>query len=139
MYGRPKPKAAAQKKCSPGALGSWIVSSDTTPGRSKLPQFRFQIDELETSQADVHPAPGHPGSHICNPGPMALTERGLTIPELMLIAGTRVALGAGLGLLLSDRLNKDQRRAAGWALLGVGVLTTIPILRGVFAKERLRP
>ena len=70
---------------------------------------------------------------------MALTERGLTIPELMLIAGTRVALGAGLGLLLSDRLNKDQRRAAGWALLGVGVLTTIPILRGVFAKERLRP
>jgi len=69
---------------------------------------------------------------------MALTERGLTIPELMLIAGTRVALGAGLGLLLSDRLNKDQRRAAGWALLGVGVLTTIPILRGVFAKERLR-
>jgi hypothetical protein len=65
---------------------------------------------------------------------MALTERGLTIAEIMLIAGTRVALGVGVGLLISDRLNKDQRKAGGWALLAVGVLTTIPIVRGVLAK-----
>jgi len=65
---------------------------------------------------------------------MALTKRELTIPEIMLIAGTRVALGAGIGLLLSDRLNKDQRRAAGWTLLAVGVLTTIPIITGVLGK-----
>jgi len=65
---------------------------------------------------------------------MALTQRAVTIPELMLIAGTRVALGVGLGLLISDRLNEDQRKAAGWALLGVGVMTTIPILRGLLAK-----
>ena len=62
---------------------------------------------------------------------MKLTERGLTIPEIMLIAGTRFALGAGIGLLLSNRLNNDQRKAAGWALLGVGVLTTIPIVLGI--------
>jgi hypothetical protein len=66
---------------------------------------------------------------------MALTKREFTIPELMFIAGTRVALGAGLGLLIADRLNEDQRRAAGWALLGVGVVTTIPILKGVLSKE----
>ena len=65
---------------------------------------------------------------------MALTERAFTIPEIMLIAGTRVALGAGIGLLISDRLNGDQRKAAGWALFGVGVLTTIPIVRCVLAK-----
>ena len=65
---------------------------------------------------------------------MALTERGLTIPEIMLIAGTRIALGAGIGLLISDRLNEDQRKAAGWALLAVGVLTTIPIVKGVLEK-----
>jgi hypothetical protein len=65
---------------------------------------------------------------------MALTEKGLTLPELMLIAGTRVALGVGIGLLLSDRLSKDQRKAAGWALFAVGVLTTVPIVRGVLAK-----
>jgi hypothetical protein len=65
---------------------------------------------------------------------MEFEKRGMTIPELMLIAGTRVALGAGIGLLISERLSKDQRRGAGWALLGVGALTTIPILRGVLAK-----
>lgn len=65
---------------------------------------------------------------------MALTEKSLTIPEIMLIAGTRVALGVGIGLLISDRLNKDQRRGAAWALLAVGVLTTIPIVKSVLAK-----
>ena len=66
---------------------------------------------------------------------MALTKREFTIPEIMLIAGTRVALGAGLGLLIADRLNSDQRTGAGWALLGVGVLTTIPIVKGVLSKR----
>ena len=65
---------------------------------------------------------------------MALTKREFTVPEIMLIAGTRVALGAGVGLLIADRLNSDQRTAAGWALLGVGVLTTIPIVKGVLSK-----
>jgi len=65
---------------------------------------------------------------------MALTQRAVTIPEVMLIAGTRVALGIGLGLLMSDWLNEDQRKAAGWALFGVGVMTTIPIVRGLLAK-----
>jgi hypothetical protein len=65
---------------------------------------------------------------------MALTARAFTIPEIMLIAGTRVALGAGIGLLVSGRLNDDQRKAAGWTLLAVGILTTIPIVRGVLAK-----
>jgi hypothetical protein len=49
-----------------------------------------------------------------------MKARGLTIPELMLIGGTRIALGAGLGLLLAERLNRDERRAAAWALLAVG-------------------
>ena len=66
---------------------------------------------------------------------MALTQRAVTIPEVMLIAGTRVALGIGVGLLISDRLNEDQRKAAGWALFGVGLLTTIPIVRGLLAKS----
>ena len=65
---------------------------------------------------------------------MALTEKAFTIPEIMLIAGTRIALGVGIGLLLSDRLNKDQRSAVGRALLTVGVMTTIPILKNLLAK-----
>ena len=58
----------------------------------------------------------------------------LTLPEIGLIAGTRAALGVGIGLLISDKLNKDQRRGAGLALLGVGVLTSIPLLIGMFGK-----
>jgi hypothetical protein len=54
-------------------------------------------------------------------------ERKLTIAEIILIAGTRVALGAGIGLLISTRLGRRQRKAAGLALALVGGLTTIPL------------
>ncbi|HSB07834.1 MAG TPA: hypothetical protein VLK23_21850 [Thermodesulfobacteriota bacterium] len=64
-----------------------------------------------------------------------MKERTLTIPEIMLIAGTRIALGAGIGLLLADKLNKDNRKGAGWALLTVGVLTTIPLVMNVLGKS----
>ena len=63
-----------------------------------------------------------------------MKAKNLTIPEIILIAGTRVALGAGIGLLISHKLNKDQSRGAGWALLGFGILTTIPIAMGVIGK-----
>ena len=59
----------------------------------------------------------------------------LTLPEIGLIAMTRGALGVGrwalgvgIGLLLSNALEKEERRSAGLALLAVGVLTTVPIL-----------
>jgi hypothetical protein len=52
-----------------------------------------------------------------------MRERTLTIPEIMLIAGTRAALGAGLGLLIADKLSPDTRKGTGWALLAVGALT----------------
>jgi hypothetical protein len=64
-----------------------------------------------------------------------MIERKLTIAEIILIAGTRVVLGVGLGLLLSSRLNKDQRKAAGLALALVGGLTTIPLALGVLGKK----
>jgi hypothetical protein len=64
-------------------------------------------------------------------------QRSLTIPELALIAGTRVALGVGIGLLISGRLRGDQRRGAGWALLAVGLLTTGPIIMAVARKPAL--
>ena len=44
----------------------------------------------------------------------------LSTPEIAWIGGTRAALGAGLALILGDRLSRDQRQAIGWALFGVG-------------------
>jgi len=59
----------------------------------------------------------------------------LTLPEIALIAGTRGMLGAGGGLLLADRLNDDQRRAIGWTLLIIGVISTIPLAVEVLKKR----
>jgi len=64
-----------------------------------------------------------------------MRERSLTIPEILLIAGTRVALGAGLGLLIGEKLGRDVRKGAGWSLLSVGALTTIPLAIGVLGKK----
>ena len=66
---------------------------------------------------------------------MKLKERKVTIPELMLIGGTRVALGLGIGLLIRDKLSKDQRKGAGLALLIVGAVTTIPLAIEVLSKK----
>ena len=63
----------------------------------------------------------------------------LTVPELALIAITRAALGAGLALLLGDRIKPEQRRAVGWTLLGVGIVTTIPLAARVFGNHATPP
>jgi hypothetical protein len=59
----------------------------------------------------------------------------LKIPEIGLLAITRAALGAGVGLLISSRLDDRQRRAAGWALVAVGVLTTFPFAARIFGDS----
>jgi hypothetical protein len=60
--------------------------------------------------------------------------RPLKIPEIMVIAVTRVALGAGLGLLLADKMDPDQRRRAGWALFIGGAASTLPLLVTVLSR-----
>jgi hypothetical protein len=65
---------------------------------------------------------------------MKTTE--LNLPEVGLLAGTRGLLGAGLGLLLADRLSNEKRKGIGWTLLAVGVLTTVPIAAIVFGSRR---
>ena len=60
----------------------------------------------------------------------------LTLPELGFIVGTRAALGAGVALLLSQKLNVSTRRAVGFALAGVGAVTTIPAAMVLFRKRR---
>ena len=64
-----------------------------------------------------------------------MEEHPLTISEIMLIGGTRAALGAGLALLLTDRLNPEQRRAVGWTLFLVGAVSTAPLALKVLGKR----
>jgi hypothetical protein len=63
-----------------------------------------------------------------------MRELQFTLPELALLVGTRAALGAGLGLLLSDCLPESQRKAVGWSLLLVGAVTTLPLAFEVIGK-----
>ncbi|HEX9078150.1 MAG TPA: hypothetical protein VF795_01100 [Desulfuromonadaceae bacterium] len=65
-----------------------------------------------------------------------MRETRLTLPELSLIAGTRAALGGGAALLLADRLDRGQRKAVGWTLFLVGIVTTIPLATLVFGRRR---
>jgi len=70
-----------------------------------------------------------------------MQERKLSIADIILIAGTRIALGAGIGLLFSNRLTREQRKAAGAALALVGGLTSIPLainVRQTFRESSLR-
>jgi len=54
-----------------------------------------------------------------------MKQHEVTVPQIGLIAGTRAMLGAGIALLLSEKLSGEQRRAIGWTLVAVGALTTI--------------
>ncbi|MGI9113974.1 MAG: hypothetical protein ACR2FX_02885 [Chthoniobacterales bacterium] len=48
---------------------------------------------------------------------------------------TRAALGAGVAMLISTKMDDRQRRAAGIALVLVGVLTTIPFAVQIFGED----
>ena len=65
-----------------------------------------------------------------------MRETRLTIPEVGMIAGTRGLLGAGIGLLLADRVPETRRKTVGWTLLGIGALTTLPVMAMVFGRSR---
>ena len=59
----------------------------------------------------------------------------VTLPEMALVAMTRGMAGAGVGLLLAERVPVQARRAVGWTLLAVGAATTIPILLSFLGKR----
>jgi hypothetical protein len=66
-----------------------------------------------------------------------MTERNISLPDLILWTGTRVALGTGIGMLISRGLSKDAMKAAGLALTVVGGLTTIPLAISILGKKSL--
>lgn len=68
-----------------------------------------------------------------------MRETTISLPELALLAGTRGALGFGLGLLLADRFAADQRRGIGWALFLVGAVSTLPLALDIFGRSSEPP
>src|SRR5437016_8156881 len=83
---------------------------------SDLSRVMAALRDYQCIQEIVIPAERIAGNEVG----AKMIERKLSIAEIILIAGTRVALGVGIGLLLSSRLSNDQRKAAGLALSLVG-------------------
>jgi hypothetical protein len=67
-----------------------------------------------------------------------MIERTITLPDFILWTGTRVALGVGIGMLISRGLSKDAMKAAGLAMTVVGGLTTIPLAISIMGKKNVR-
>jgi hypothetical protein len=65
-----------------------------------------------------------------------MREHLITVPELALVGATRGMIGFGAGLLVSQRLRRDQRRTVGTTLLVVGLLSTIPLALRIFRQRR---
>jgi hypothetical protein len=56
-----------------------------------------------------------------------MKKKVLPMTTLVVVAATRTLLGVGAGLLLAPRVSESWRQRVGWALLGVGVVSTIPL------------
>ena len=68
---------------------------------------------------------------------MATRETTISLPKLGMIAGTRGMLGAGIGILVADRVKAERRKAVGLTLITVGVLSTIPLARAVMRGRHM--
>jgi hypothetical protein len=64
-----------------------------------------------------------------------MNKLSLSTPTLGFVVGTRAALAMGVGLLLSLRLTRAQRRTLGVTLVAIGVATTIPAAMVVFGTQ----
>jgi len=60
----------------------------------------------------------------------------LSLPTFGFIVSTRAALGVGIGLLASERLSAQRRRAIGASLIAVGAATTVPAVLSVIRSLR---
>ena len=57
-----------------------------------------------------------------------MKETHLTLPDVGLIAATRGMLGAGIALLLADKISQHNRKTIGWPLVAIGVISTVPLV-----------
>jgi len=60
----------------------------------------------------------------------------LPIPVIALIGATRGMLGAGIALLVADRLDPDRRMKVGRILFAIGAVSTIPLAAAVLRARR---
>lgn len=60
----------------------------------------------------------------------------LPLPVVALIGATRGMLGAGIALLVAEKLTPERRTRVGRILLAIGVASTIPLAATVIRNRR---
>jgi len=60
----------------------------------------------------------------------------VSLPTFGFVAATRAMIGAGIGMLVAERLPADRRRALALTLIGIGAASTVPALMAVFRQTR---
>jgi hypothetical protein len=55
----------------------------------------------------------------------------LPVPEIGILAVTRAMLGAGVGLMVAEKLSERQRKVMGRTLFLIGVFSTIPLVKDI--------
>jgi hypothetical protein len=71
--------------------------------------------------------------------PQRMKTLTLNFPTFGFVVATRAMLGAGIGLLVAERLPAETRRRVGLALISIGAATTVPAIVAVMRGRRLRP
>lgn len=58
----------------------------------------------------------------------------VSLPEAILVIGTRAMAGVGIGLLVANHMIASERRKVGWSLFAIGALSTIPLAMRIFPR-----
>lgn len=61
------------------------------------------------------------------------------LPATTLISVANAALGFGLGLLLSGRLDRSARKVAAISTMALGIVATLPLVAEIIADQVVGP
>lgn len=68
-----------------------------------------------------------------------MRQASLPLPEIAALAATRGMIGAGIGLLVANKIRPRRRIRVGLPLLIIGALSTIPFAIDIFRKAKANP
>jgi hypothetical protein len=63
-----------------------------------------------------------------------MNKAAINLTDLGMVAGSRVAMGVGVGIALAGYLTPGQRKAIGLGLVALGVLSGVPGVRQLLAS-----
>lgn len=134
--GRPSARTRAANRRPPSGCAMFVPPSES-PKRHLLWRSPAEKGQEAGDNDAFGPCGGGRDLAGYGPGGVPMKNVALPLPALGFIAATRVALGVGIGLLISKRVPRSRRSKLGAALVAAGALTTIPAAVMVFRRRRV--